>query len=562
VFFAFTAATGLAKFIPMKIFQLLVVVWLLASNLTAAPESPMQKPPVTPPAPSASDSVITDTPRNTMQSFYSAMEDYKKGLDTEDNKLKERINDALRCFDLSNLSPATRHEEGVQLAIYLKEIIDRTAVLDLSRLPDTAEKPTWKSRSGNFVIHQKQGGDQDGEYLITAESLSRLPDLFEQVKNHPYVKGGGKGAGYQAPWIDRHIPPWAFAKFWGIAYWQWIGLVIVLLLGLSFRLLTRWLFGLSLHLARNTSVKWHSVLIEALTSPLALVVASFFWLLAVYALRFRGDVLVFFTYFVKILLCISLIWTLYRLTHVLHLFLVDYSKREDNRLDEQLVNLITRTLKIIVVVIGVLVAAQNLGVQVFSVLAGLGIGGLAVAMAAKDTLANFFGSIMIMIDRPFRVGHYIKVKDQEGTVEEIGFRSTKIRTPQNSLVSVPSGEIALAPVDNLGLRQFRRVRTTLGITYDTTPEQMVQFIDGIKSIISGNPKCTPNYLVTFTEFNSSSLDVLVNFFLDVPDLTNEAAEKQQIFLAIMKLARQVGVSFAFPSQSLYIEKRPEAKSEK
>jgi MscS family membrane protein len=527
-------------------FKSVLVLALLAPALFAAPEfSPEAAP---------DDPVQTGTPRETMRSFYTAMQDYKKGLDTRDDQLKERINDAIRCFDLSGMPMTGRHYEAVQAAVYLKEIIDRSVVMDYGQLPDSTARPLWKSHGGNFVIRQKQGGDQEGEYLITADTLSRLPDLFEQLKNHPYVPGGGLGAGYQAPWLDRHIPGWTFNKFLGIAYWQWIGLVLVALLGLVFRLIVRALFGLVLNFS---AVKWQGALIGALTSPLALLAASLFWLVAVHCLRFNGEVLVFLTYFVKILFCLSMIWALYRLTHVLNLFLVDYSKRADNNLDEQLVSLITRTLKIIVVVTGVLVAAQNLGVQVFSVLAGLGLGGLAVALAAKDTLANFFGSIMIMIDRPFRVGHYIKVDSQEGTVEEIGFRSTKIRTPYSSLVSIPSSELSLAAVDNLGLRRFRRVRTTLGVTYDTTTEQMTGFVEGIKRILDANPKCTKDYLVAFSEFNSSSLDVLVNFFLDVPDLAGEAAEKQKIFLAIMQLAEQSGVSFAFPSQSLYIEKMPE-----
>src|SRR5690606_2130508 len=142
---------------------------------------------------------------------------------------------------------------------------------------------------------------------------------------------------------------------------------------------------------------------------------------------------------------------------------------------------------IFVVVVGALVGAQNLGIEVFSVLAGLGIGGLAVALAARDSLANFFGSIMIMVDRPFRVGHWIISKGEEGIVEDIGFRSTKIRTFYNSVVSIPNSELAIAPVDNMGLRRFRRVRTTIGVTYDTPPEKIEAFLEGIKNIIKANP---------------------------------------------------------------------------
>jgi len=552
----------------MKIFKLPLLVLLLASPLLAAPQQPAPAPVVSStkaPVSTAGtgDPVDTSSPRATMKSFYSAMQDYKKGLDTNDEKLQDRINDAIRCFDLSGVPQMGRHMAGEQAAIELKELIDRTKVLDLSILPATSDLPFWKSPSGKFVIRKQTGGDQQDEYLITAETVSRLPDMFDQVKNRPYVKGGGGGAGYKPPWIEQHIPPWAFTHTCGLAYWQWIGLVIILSLGLFFRWLTRAVFALCLRISNRNSLRWNSVLIEQLSAPLGLLVATIFWFVAIYGMRITNEVARAAAHWgLGILFCYAIIWALYRLTHVLHLYLVDYANRPDNNFDPQLVNLITRTVKILVLVVGVLVALQNFGVQVSSVLAGLGIGGLAVAMAAKDTLSNFFGSITIMIDRPFRVGDYIKVKDQEGTVEEIGFRSTKIRTPYNSVVSVPSSELSLASVDNLGMRQFRRVRTTLGITYDSTPEQIVAFVEGIKRIIAANPKCTPNYLVSFTEFNSSSLDVLVNFFLNVPDLASESEEKQKIYLEVMKLAQQVGVSFAFPSQSLYVEKLPEPKAEK
>ncbi|MDR2462329.1 MAG: mechanosensitive ion channel family protein [Verrucomicrobiales bacterium] len=357
-------------------------------------------------------------------------------------------------------------------------------------------------------------------------------------------------------WAARELPEWAFDKFGGAEYWQWGALMVTALLGLLFRGITRRLLGWFLRWSRRSPVGWHAPLIKELTAPLAMMAAAGFWLVAIFMLGFKGRAETALTFTAKVLICLATIWALYRLAHVLHLVLVNYARREDNNLDEPLVNLITRIFKIIVVVIGVLVAMQNLGYQVVPVLASLGIGGLAVALAAKDTLANFFGSIMIMIDRPFRVGHYIKVGAQEGTVEEIGFRSTKIRTPQDSVVSVTSSELSTAAVENLGLRRCRRVRTTLGVTYDTTPERMTAFVDGIKGVLDAQPLCRKNYLVAFTEFNGSSLDVLVNFFLDVPDVAGEAREKEKIFLEFMRLAERVGVSFAFPSQSVYIEKMP------
>ena len=136
--------------------------------------------------------------------------------------------------------------------------------------------------------------------------------------------------------------------------------------------------------------------------------------------------------------------------------------------------------------LGILIVLQNMGVNVFSLLAGLGLGGLAFALAAKDTAANLFGSIMILTDRPFKIGDWVKMDGVEGTVEEIGFRSTRVRTFYNSLITIPNATIANVQIDNLGVRQYRRTTATLGVTYDTSMEKMNQFVEGIRKIIEGN----------------------------------------------------------------------------
>ena len=147
---------------------------------------------------------------------------------------------------------------------------------------------------------------------------------------------------------------------------------------------------------------------------------------------------------------------------------------------------------------------------------GLGIGGLAVALAAKDTLANFFGSITIFVDRPFRMGDWIRTSAAEGTVEEVGFRSTRIRTFYNSVVSVPNSSLANSEIDNLGMREYRRLKTILNLTYDTSPEQMEAFVEGIKAIVKANSNFRQDYYeIHFHAFGAHSLDVLVYVFFSV-----------------------------------------------
>lgn len=214
-----------------------------------------------------------------------------------------------------------------------------------------------------------------------------------------------------------------------------------------------------------------------------------------------------------------------------------------------------KTLSFLIFIVGGLIIIQNLGYNVTSILAGLGIGGLAVALAAKDTLSNIFGSLVILFDRPFVVGDWIQFDKIEGTVENIGFRSTQIKTFYDSVISVPNFIVANAQIDNMGKRKFRRTRFTLGITYSTSPEKIQSFLEGIKSIIQSHPKTKTDYFqVSFSGYADSSLNIFVNFFLQVANWNEELQFRQDIFLDILKLAQRTNVEFAFPSQSLYIEK--------
>ena len=215
----------------------------------------------------------------------------------------------------------------------------------------------------------------------------------------------------------------------------------------------------------------------------------------------------------------------------------------------------------IVAAIAILVAgADRIGLPAYSVLAGLGVGGLAVALAAQQTLANLLGSLIIMFEKPFAVGHFVKVKGIEGTVENVGFRSTRIRTFHNSLVTIPSSQLVNSTIDNMELRESRQVKTILNLTYDTPVEKIEGFIEGIKQILETHPDTRKDNIQVFLyEFGPHSLDILMNFFLQVPDREEELIKRQQILLAILRLAEDNDVHFAFPTQTLHIESLPEEK---
>ncbi len=228
--------------------------------------------------------------------------------------------------------------------------------------------------------------------------------------------------------------------------------------------------------------------------------------------------------------------------------------KTDTKLDDQLVPVVRKAAKVAVVALGILFALQNMDVDVTSLLALGTMGTLAVSFAAKDIVANLFGSLSIFADRPFQIGDWVVVGGTEGVVEEVGMRSTRIRTFYNSLITVPNSVITVTPVDNYGARRFRRTHITLNLTYSTSPEQLQAFCEGARAILAAHPKTRKDYYeVHFKGFGGSSLDVMMYFFFEVDNWTEELVGRHQVFMEVLRLAKELKVEFAFPTQTLHVE---------
>lgn len=249
------------------------------------------------------------------------------------------------------------------------------------------------------------------------------------------------------------------------------------------------------------------------------------------------------------------VWFLWRLIEGMSAYFTARARSSESSLDDQLVPFIAKTLKVFLILTAVLVVAQNMGYSVSGLIASLGIGGIAIAMAAKDTISNIFGSIMILVDRPFMVGDWIRSSEFEGVVEEIGFRSTRIRTFERTLVNVPNSTLANMVIDNIDARSERRIKMRIGLTYDTTPEQMRAAIDGIERLLETHPGVDQSYkLVKFDEFEDSSLSIFLYYFSASKVWADYLQVRQEVNLQIMDLLESLGLEFAFPTRTLHIEK--------
>ena len=255
----------------------------------------------------------------------------------------------------------------------------------------------------------------------------------------------------------------------------------------------------------------------------------------------------------KVGIIVVVIWTAFKMADALALLLSELSSRTDSKLDDQMVPLVRKAAKTFLGVLGFILIAQNLGYSVSGLLAGLGIGGLALAMAAKDTLANLFGSVMILIDRPFHVGDWITFSGGDGVVEEIGLRSTRIRTFAKTVVSIPNAALANATVENHSLMPKRRIKFTLGVTYDASVEQVEGLVGRIEAYLKGNTDIDQEFmLVKFTQFNDSSLDLFIYCFTASTDWTKHLSVRQEVNLQIMKLVEEMGMEIAFPTQTVHL----------
>ena len=357
--------------------------------------------------------------------------------------------------------------------------------------------------------------------------------------------------------LSSHFPAWAQQEVLGIAVWQFIAAFVFVLLGLVLKKISDFVFTEKIiPLLEKTPFEFDHLIATAASKPFGclLLIGGVAGAFAVLPLPEKPDLPKFVFGALKLAVVADVVWFLFRVVDVGVHYLTKLAERTESKLDDQLVPAIRKALKVTIGLIAFVSVVELLGGSVTSLLAGLGIGGLAIALALQDTLANFFGSILIFLDRPFGLGDWIKVGDVEGTVEEIGFRSTRVRTWPATLVTIPNKTVADATVDNWSKMPKRRVKQTVGVTYETTPDQMEQAVKAIREIVENDDGVDKGFIVVrFTDFADSSLNILVYYFTKTVGLADHLATKERINLAIMRKIDELGLSIAFPTQTVYFE---------
>jgi MscS family membrane protein len=449
---------------------------------------------------------------------------------------------AAECFDRGALTADAIAERARQL----KRTLDaRGLYIDVDAIPANADHTgtdgihRWRLPELEAVEIVKHGD----RWVFSAATVKAVPALHEETI---------------PPLIDRvveNLPDVFHEQLLGIAIWQLCALLLFIMTALTLQKVVVFVLGTYVRrLAGRFGAAWVDQAVGRIARPVGgLVMAGVFAVVGPW-LQISVRVSHVIQLATTALAAFSSVWLAYRLIDVLTDWLVVRAAGTASKLDDQLVPLLRKTLKVFVAAVGAIFLLQNLDVDVGSLLAGLGLGGLAFALAAKDTIANFFGSLVVFIDKPFQIGDWVVIAGTEGTVEEVGFRTTRVRTFYNSLVTIPNAKLTDTSIDNYGARRWRRYVANLGLTYDTPPERIAAFCEGVRGIIQRLDGMRRDYaIVEFNQYGESGLNVMVYCFMDASDWVTELRIRTNLNLEMLRLAADLGISFAFPTRTLHID---------
>ncbi len=498
--------------------------------------------------------ILFPTPRSAVAFFLESMQEVQDGR-------KSSYEKAITVLDLNFIDRAMRSSVGRISTDRLAITIKKLGGINLNSVPTYSSGARWYFRKqtievGNRIFDVEISLDKDnsGNWKFTKETILNL-EIFEESLIGINIDSLDQISVIKQM-IKNKMPNWTAKSPFMIKNGQWLGLFALVFLGLFFFSLSRFILSRYLrrlwfkdHISQTAEQESDSTL------PFGILAFALTWITC---LRFLELHLEVFSYLMRaglIMTAISTVWVGLKIVDLLGMHFEKIAEKSANKFDDVLVPMLKKTAKVVVVSIGAVFVAHSLTFDIGSILAGLGIGGVAVALAAKDTISNLFGSITVLLDRPFQIGDYIVMeKGIEGTVEEVGFRSTRIRTPYNSLISLPNQILANVHVDNYGARRMRRFRSILQVEQGTEVQKLEEFCDRLVYLIKLNPMIKQdNFQVAVHELTPQSINVLLNVFFDTTDTKVEIDEKHKFILEILNMAKEINVTLASSTQTLLLK---------
>jgi len=515
--------------------------------------------------------VDTSSPQATLRSFIESCNKAYDVIAKQGGKYRRHYRSessavpALRCLDLSEVPPTLKESISGRSAVCLKEVLDRIDVPDEWEVPSaedvegTEEKPgitSWTIPHTEIKIAKVAEGERQGEFLFCPDTVARAHEFYRKVEHLPYNPGASKGfydwylsePGWMIPttWI-RSLPKWTRNFVFGQTVWQWIALLITLSLGIFAMFLT---YRVGRRLAR---IGLRSNMLKyclSLSFPIAaMLIPLFVKYFVTVQLNISGPMYAILVIVLDVIFLIGLIVVVVGVGNRIAEVIISAPRIHPKGIDAQLIRLTSRVTSIVVAVFILLEGGRNLGIPLTTLLAGAGVGGLTVALAAQDTLRNLFGSMMIILDRPFRVGERIVTKGYDGVVEEIGLRSTKIRLLTGHLATIPNEEMARTDVENIGRRPHIRRIQDIALPYDTPLEKVDKSLEIVRGLLEDHEGMEADFppRVYFTQFNRDCLNLRIIYWYHPPDYWDFLAHSEKLNTEIMRRFEAEEIRFAMPT---------------
>lgn len=494
-------------------------------------------------------------PQETMRTFIAAMDEVKNGSP----RARASFDQAARTFNLSKVDANLRDKVGRQVAEKLINTIDRITKVNIEHIPSNPDGGKWYFRKqslgeGEKIVEAEIALEKniDGAWRFTPETVSTIGALYASVAHLPVVDGVVEYKNWKTK-LRAYLPTWANEEFLMFTKGQWLGFFIIFIVGLIALSFVRALTTIYIRdLVKKESLDFKEKDHYKSTLPFGLLAFSLVGMSGVRLLDLDLGTYEVLNRAFYILIAFTSVWSSLKIVDLISMHFTKIAKDTSNKFDDVLVPMLSKTSKVLVVAFGTILVAHSLTFDIGSILAGLGIGGVAVALAAKDTISNLFGSVTVIMDRPFLIGDYVMLdKGLEGTVEEVGFRSTRIRTPHQSLVSLPNNVLANMAIDNYGMRGSRRFRIFLQMEYSTPIEKLEEFCERLRYICQIHPLIEPSTAQVYIhDMTDKSINILFNVFFKTREGNVELEERHKMIVEILKLADEVGVRFAFPTNTM------------
>jgi len=516
--------------------------------------------------------IRTDSPQATLSSFLRLRTELEETLQTyranKSQELAEKVKvirgqfDAL--LDLSSVPRSSRRTVGIETTAYLLDILGRIELPELESVPDedafdSAVSPAkWRIPDTPIWIIQASKGTREGEFLFGENTIVGAPRFYEGIKDLPLQTSLPIMSWHRAirqftgPMIPagvlRIVPPslhefWLETPRWKVIAVVLIGALAALLLFVFHRVTNR----------REIENRVGFLLRRALTPIAGLVVLLSLQDFINHEIVVFGAFSILVADMVTILINASAVWLLWLVMLSISERIVQTRGIPEGSFDAHLWRLGTRAIGTLISVMIIGNAAQNLGLPLYSVVAGLGVGGLAVALAIRPTLENLIGGIMLYLDQPVRIGDFCSFGDKTGTVETIGIRTSKIRAMDRTLISIPNSALADMQLINWAKCDRMLITTTIGLRYETENDQLRHVLVKFREMLHAHPKIDSETVrVRFADFGQSSLDIGVRIYALTRDFNEYHAIREDVLLRMSEIVKKSGSGFAFPSQTLYM----------